>query len=386
MPPKFLLTPNEQTSKDTPRSYRNQLIPETASDLLPKIIADASSFNYNTDPSYDEVRVIKVFEPTDPPKAGSSLALSTEFEQNKPPTISHCMAISVGKTHRNMPLPEEVGNNITDPKSITLTKMSMYCFDNSGVIKQPLKVGDKLPVHKISALEARITGIPTGNNITQAEADEISAREAAAAKNGGVNLGDYNNNSTGDGTQTRNNLAVPDGKCGNGSSDYPVADCKTASLDSSGQTITLHPVYWGKINDLLNQIKIETGTILNIGESIRSKQAQFSLRKAKCPAALANLGEERFKTERWSVILQNGPCVDVTPVGAISGPYASNHLVGLAVDFKMDVPCPASNKSLAQYEKCRATSQVFNLLNKYALGYGVINLKSEPWHWSSNGG
>jgi hypothetical protein len=190
MPPKFLLTPNEQISKDTPRSYRNQLIPETASDLLPKIIADASSFNYNTDPSYDEVKVIKVFEPTDPPKAGSSLALSTEFEQNKPPTISHCMAISVGKTHRNMPLPEEVGNGIlTDLKSITLTKMSMYCFDASGVLKQPLKLGDKLPVHKISASEARITGIPTGNNVVQAEADEISAKKAATGADGG-NVGD----------------------------------------------------------------------------------------------------------------------------------------------------------------------------------------------------
>jgi len=385
MPPKFLLAPNEQVSKDTPRSYRNQLIPETASDLLPKIIADANSFNYNTDPSYDEVRVIKVFESSGPPKAGSSLALSTEFEENKPPTISHCMAISVGKTHRNMPLPEKVGNGITDPKSIALTKMSMYCFDTSGVLKQPLKVGDRIPVHKISALEARITGIPTGNNVTQSEADEISAREAAA-RNGGTNVGDYNNNSTGDGTQTRNNSAVPDGKCGNGSSDYPEAECKRASLDSNGQTVTLHPVYWGKINDLLNQIKTETGTILNIGESIRSLQAQYNLRKTKCPAALTNLGEERFKTERWSVILQNGPCVDKTPVGALSGPYASNHLKGLAVDFKMDVTCPASNVNSAQYDNCRATSQVFILLNKYASGYGVINLESEPWHWSSNGG
>jgi hypothetical protein len=414
MPPKFLLTPNEQTSKDTPRSYRNQLIPETASDLLPKIIADASSFNYNTDPSYDEVRVIKVFEPTDPPKAGSSLALSTEFEQNKPPTISHCMAISVGKTHRNMPLPEEVGNNITDPKSITLTKMSMYCFDTSGVLKQPLKVGDKLPVHKISALEARITGIPTGNNITQAEADEISAREAAAAANGGT-VGDDKQTTSPTGDQqsggasnqncnlstflttlTPKNLSFNNQICGNERTNsidssivYKTGQCRTDVLPN-GQTISLQSIFFdqvsGLITDMINDPEIiASGYKVAISSGYRTLDGQKYARRLNCPEAVkAGATEQELYYDKWVDLKAKYNCKGAEASPAVR---TTSHLTGMAVDFVLDYQGGYSNAEAGKpcYDFVRANSLIYKIINKYATKHKLVNYSKEPWHWSTDG-
>ena len=389
-PPSFLLNASDTSAdnnNDAPRAYRDQLKPETAADILPSIIASYGMPNLNT--SFDEVKVVKVFNQSSP-RAGSVASLAIQNGNSKITTVNHCMAIPAPKQKKDSnswftPLPQQTGDNVTELEDKRLIQLSIYCFDNRDLIKT-LAVGDTLRIEYINGrTEARILEKVSASDVVEVDSGQPNAAKASENGNGN-NLGDLSSNSTGDGTQNKNNISIPDGKCGDGSSEYPEADCKTASLNSSGQTITLHPVYWGKINDLLNQIKSETGSVLTVGESIRNKKAQFSLRKSKCPAALEKLGEERFKTEPWSVILQNGPCLDVTPVGALSGPYASNHLKGLAVDFKMDTNCPAKNKNSAIYEKCRATSKVFNLLNKYASGYGIKNLISEPWHWSHNGG
>jgi hypothetical protein len=179
---------------------------------------------------------------------------------------------------------------------------------------------------------------------------------------------------------------VPDGKCGDGSSgEYASSDCYSGKLSSNGKTVTLHPVFWAKVEGMLNQIKAETNTVIPIKSSYRSKQNQFDIRKSRCPKALIKLGEQRFKTESWDVLEQNGPCDNHDPVGPVEGAGASNHIKGLAVDFIMDIECPSLRTNSAKYENCKNNSATFKLLTKYAPIFGIKNWDVEPWHWSHNG-
>jgi LAS superfamily LD-carboxypeptidase LdcB len=86
---------------------------------------------------------------------------------------------------------------------------------------------------------------------------------------------------------------------------------------------------------------------------------------------------------------KNGPCKpNVKEVAAVTGPNASNHLIGLAIDFRLDVPCGDKNggpKEKQLYDQCTATSKYFKFLVKYAPEFLVKNLDNEPWHWSYNG-
>ncbi|HVT78108.1 MAG TPA: M15 family metallopeptidase, partial [Acidimicrobiales bacterium] len=55
-------------------------------------------------------------------------------------------------------------------------------------------------------------------------------------------------------------------------------------------------------------------------------------------------------------------------------PGASMHERGLAVDFTVNGSIITSHSSSA-----------WQWLNKNASKYGLYNLASEPWHWSTNG-
>jgi hypothetical protein len=374
--PNLAVVLNNNT-RDKPQARRDQLIPEDISHISGRILTSIDKPDYSV--ARPEAIVVKSFN-SSKPKVGSipwtkryNLGEDTEL---KP--FVQCMVVVPDGQNIFTPMPSSITNVEGDDHDyISMTTLAYT--DNIEFINN-LDRGARVQIEYIDGIaEARIVAI-----VSKAIVPEPDG--SSNQQNTGTNMGDYKNNSTGDGTQRKSNLpSIPDGKCGDRSSAYPLEDCKRASLDSNGEVVTLHPVYWGKINDLLNKIKAETGTVIPIGETIRTKQQQFDARKARCPAALEKLGEEKFKTEPWPVLLQNGPCLDVTPVGAVYGPGQSNHIKGLAVDFKMDKWCPSSNKNAKQYAKCRATSQVFNLLNKYASGYAVINLESEPWHWSSNG-
>jgi hypothetical protein len=232
--------------------------------------------------------------------------------------------------------------------------------------------------------EAKILEVYRKDTPTPQE-NETSPTQAFNNSNGGT-LADASNNTTGDVVQNKTVNLNSTNTCGDGSAQYPYVECKKAKLDANGQMASLHPVYWDKINNLLNEIKTRTSYTIRIGETIRSKESQLAARKRRCPAALQKKGEEWLKTAKWSDVLANGPCSDATPTGAVEGPWASNHLKGLAVDFVMDVGCPARNVNRASYDRCRSVSRVFNYLNSYASKYGVNNLISEPWHWSHNGG
>lgn len=377
--PNLAVVLNNNT-RDKPQARRDQLIPEDISHISGRILTSIDKPDYSV--ARPEAIVVKTFGSNNPPKVGSipwtKRANLAEDGSIKP--FVQCMVVVPDGQNIFTPMPSSITNVEGDDHDyISMTTLAYS--DDASIVTDNVAVGDRVQIEYIDGIaEARIVGIVSKGKVPEPDG-------SSSQQNTGTNMGDYKNNSTGDGTQRKSNLpSIPDGKCGNRSSAYPLEDCKRASLDSNGQVITLHPVFWGKINDLLNQIKAETGTVIPIGETIRTKQAQFNARKRRCPAALEKLGEQLFKTEPWSVLLQNGPCLERTPTGAVEGPSQSNHIKGLAVDFRMDVGCPSSYTDVRQYEKCRATSQVFNLLNKYASGYGVINLTSEPWHWSSNGG
>jgi len=378
--PNLAVVLNNNT-KDKPQARRDQLIPEDISHISGRILTNIDKPDYSV--ARPEAIVVKTFS-SSKPKVGSipwTKRYNMDEDTDTKPFVQ-CMVVVPDGQNIFTPMPSSITNVEGDDHDyISMTTLAYT--DNIEFINN-LDKGARVQIEYIDGIaEARIIAIVSKGNVPEPDG-------SSNQQNTGTNMGDYKNNSTGDGTQRKSNLpSVPDGKCGDGSSAYPLEECKRASLDSNGQIITLHPVFWGKINDLLNQIKAETGgttgTTIGIGESIRTKQDQFDIRKGRCPAALKNLGEEKFKTEPWSVLLSNGPCLNKTPTGAVEGDGRSNHIKGLAVDFNMDVPCQSSNVNSAQYEKCRATSNVFKLLNKYASGYVVKNYSVEPWHWSSNG-
>jgi hypothetical protein len=228
--------------------------------------------------------------------------------------------------------------------------------------------------------EGRIVSIVKSSSIFEAQAQK--AKEAFDKANGGISNLNGSSDSAGDGAQI-NNLSIPTGKCG-GRGDYEVSDCYGAPLEATGQTIYLHPKFWKEINDLVKKVKENTGLTLKIGEATRSQEQQLNIRKKRCPEWQGCVSEETLKTERWSNIISRCGCRDKTPVAAVTGPYASNHLAGLAVDFNMDMNCPASSVNKSAYDNCRNSSKVFNFIKRY-VSSKVINFVDEPWHWSWNG-
>ncbi len=89
------------------------------------------------------------------------------------------------------------------------------------------------------------------------------------------------------------------------------------------------------------------------GRSYRDRAAQVLLRQAHCG------------TSHYAVYdMPAGACDPPT-----ARPGTSLHEQGLAIDF----------------DDCSTGSPCFRWLQAHAASYGVFNLPSEPWHWSSNG-
>jgi hypothetical protein len=231
--------------------------------------------------------------------------------------------------------------------------------------------------------EGKIISIVKSTSIFQTAIQKAKSAFDEASK-GISNLLDNESDTSGDGRQIDNLSDSETGLCG-GKGAYKSTNCKTAALEATGQVVTLHPDYWEEINTLLLTIKENENINIFIGESKRSEINQINIRKSRCPQWSGCVTEQQLQSDKWSSIINKCGCQDKTPVAAVSGPYASNHLYGLAVDFKMDIYCPASTVAKAAYENCRKNSKVFNLLKKYSTS-NVINLTSEPWHWSYNGG
>lgn len=90
------------------------------------------------------------------------------------------------------------------------------------------------------------------------------------------------------------------------------------------------------------------------GGGYRSSTSQIAVRKANCGTTPYDIYEK--------------PASQCSPPTAIPG--TSQHEKGLAVDF----------------DACTThTTACYTWLAKHAKAYGLANLPSEPWHWSTTG-
>lgn len=378
------LTNNKGAGRLSPQ--RDAIVRETHNEHLVRVSLEHDKPDFISGKKTWIAVVVK--ELIGPPSLGSTAEYvynNMDLKGKDPENFKHCLALIPDAHDLVTPLPEDISLNadLTNPKNyIPLTMASYFYTFNPSILA--FGVGSEIEVqfNDNEVNEGIILSVIKSSPSQQKAKDERKDGD-------GSTVGD--SDTTGDGKQVDNNDG-PSGKCGDGKI-YPYEDCKTAPLTSTGQTVTLHPTYWNNLDNLLKTIKDnENGYIIKVGESIRSQARQLQIRKSRCPEwqTCKDMTEEKLKTAKWNYVLTQCGCKDKTPVAAVSGPYSSNHLKGLAVDLKMDVDCPAQPVSSVGYENCKKNSKVYNFMKKYADPTKIKDLsragKGEAWHWSYNGG
>jgi hypothetical protein len=139
---------------------------------------------------------------------------------------------------------------------------------------------------------------------------------------------------------------------GGGSGRISVGNIDTVTV----QGITVARSIATNVNNLLNAAKAD-GIQLS-GWGYRDSDQQVALRKAHCGSTQYDIYEK--------------PANQCHPPTARPG--ASMHERGLAIDFTVGGSIITSHSSPA-----------WQWLSKNASKYGLYNLASEPWHWSTNG-
>jgi D-alanyl-D-alanine carboxypeptidase len=123
-----------------------------------------------------------------------------------------------------------------------------------------------------------------------------------------------------------------------------------------GGSITVAGSISGNVQALLNDAAAD-GVML-CGGGYRDPQEQIDLRMAHCGTS-------------YYAIYQM-PASQCSPPTAIPG--TSMHEQGLAIDFTCN-----GGGTVSSGDEC------WDWLQANAVGYGLYNLPSEPWHWSTNG-
>jgi LAS superfamily LD-carboxypeptidase LdcB len=123
-----------------------------------------------------------------------------------------------------------------------------------------------------------------------------------------------------------------------------------------GGSITVAGSISGNVQALLNDAAAD-GVML-CGGGYRDPQEQIELRMAHCGTS-------------YYAIYQM-PASQCSPPTAIPG--TSMHEQGLAIDFTCN-----GGGTVSSSDEC------WDWLQANAVGYGLYNLPSEPWHWSTNG-
>ena len=124
-----------------------------------------------------------------------------------------------------------------------------------------------------------------------------------------------------------------------------------------GGSITVAGAIAGNVQGLLNAAA-SAGVSLCASSGYRSPDAQIALRRQNC-------GPSNYA-------IYYAPPSACNPPTAIPG--SSMHERGLAVDFS----CNGGGA-------IRPGNDCWNFLAAHADNYGLFNLPSEPWHWSTNG-
>jgi hypothetical protein len=139
---------------------------------------------------------------------------------------------------------------------------------------------------------------------------------------------------------------------GGGSGRISVGNVDTVTV----QGITVARSIASKVGALLDAARADGITLSGWG--YRDSDQQIALRKAHCGSSDYDVYEK--------------PANQCSPPTARPG--ASMHERGLAIDFTYGGSIITSHSSPA-----------WQWLNKNASTYGLYNLSSEPWHWSTNG-
>jgi LAS superfamily LD-carboxypeptidase LdcB len=123
-----------------------------------------------------------------------------------------------------------------------------------------------------------------------------------------------------------------------------------------GGSITVAGSISGNVQALLNDAAAD-GVML-CGGGYRDPQEQIELRRAHCGTS--------------NYAIYEMPASQCDPPTAIPG--TSMHEQGLAIDFTCN-----GGGTVSSGDEC------WDWLQANAVGYGLYNLPSEPWHWSTNG-
>jgi LAS superfamily LD-carboxypeptidase LdcB len=123
-----------------------------------------------------------------------------------------------------------------------------------------------------------------------------------------------------------------------------------------GGSITVAGSISGNVQALLNDAAADGVTLC--GGGYRDPQEQIELRMAHCG------------TSNYAIYQM--PASQCSPPTAIPG--TSMHEQGLAIDFTCN-----GGGTVSSGDEC------WDWLQANAVGYGLYNLPSEPWHWSTNG-
>jgi LAS superfamily LD-carboxypeptidase LdcB len=123
-----------------------------------------------------------------------------------------------------------------------------------------------------------------------------------------------------------------------------------------GGSITVAGSISGNVQALLNDAAAD-GVML-CGGGYRDPQEQIELRRAHCGTS--------------NYAIYEMPASQCSPPTAIPG--TSMHEQGLAIDFTCN-----GGGTVSSGDEC------WDWLQTNAVGYGLYNLPSEPWHWSTNG-
>ena len=132
----------------------------------------------------------------------------------------------------------------------------------------------------------------------------------------------------------------------------PTAPVLATAKCASGSSITVAATIVDQVQGLLDAARAD-GVAL-CGGGYRDSAGQIAARKRNCGTTYYDIYQK--------------PSSQCSPPTAIPG--TSMHEKGLAIDFT----------------NCQTrTSSCYVWLNANAKAFGLVNLPSEPWHWSTNG-
>jgi hypothetical protein len=163
-------------------------------------------------------------------------------------------------------------------------------------------------------------------------------------------------------------------KCG-GIGGYDVKDCLTKKV--AGRSVTLHPDFFQKAEAAMNAARKQNfGEKIYMGSSKRTIKEQIRLRLGNQIGTLTDKQIVTATSSRFDP--PTAPLVLTLGTG-------SRHLYGLAIDFGGVLQTGGTRAAKLSNSDARK-SKTFRWMKQNVHKGEFLNTKSEPWHWSADGG